>query len=329
MKNVNVVAAIICDNYDNKNKIFATQRGYGSYKDKWEFPGGKIEDGESPEEALKREIREELDAKISVHELLYIIDYDYPEFHLHMNCYWATLEGGEIKLLEHEAARWLDASSLMSVDWLPADLAILPVIAKALSGTIRYYNDHAEDFVSNTVSSDMSENYAEFLKLIPAHGRILDFGCGSGRDTKFFLDSGYETEAIDGSEELCRIASEYTGIRVSHMLFSELNEKDKYDGIWACASILHLTADELKGVLDKMLVALKSDGVIYTSFKYGTGERIRDGRIFSDFTEESFAEFALSVPNLYVIKTWTTQDVRPGRENEKWLNLIIKRSDMT
>lgn len=129
MKTVNVVAAIICDNYEKKTKIFATQRGYGDYKDGWEFPGGKIEEGETPEQALVREIREELGTEIKVYDLIDVIDYDYEKFQLHMNCYWATVVEGELKLLEHEASKWLSRNELKSVDWLPADLALLPKLA--------------------------------------------------------------------------------------------------------------------------------------------------------------------------------------------------------
>ncbi|WP_408069246.1 (deoxy)nucleoside triphosphate pyrophosphohydrolase [Butyrivibrio sp. JL13D10] len=145
MKTVNVVAAIICDNYNKKTKIFATQRGYGEYKDGWEFPGGKIEKGETPEQALVREIREELGAKIRVHDLIDVIDYDYETFHLHMHCYWATVLDGELQLLEHEAAKWLDTFSLRSVDWLPADLVLLPKISAAMiDKNVEYYNESAD-----------------------------------------------------------------------------------------------------------------------------------------------------------------------------------------
>jgi len=132
MKTVNVVAAVICDDLNRKNKVFATQRGYGEYKDGWEFPGGKIEENESPEEALIREIREELGVTIAVHDLIDIIDHDYPDFHLHMFCYWATVTDGHLMLLEHEDARWLDADSLETVEWLPADRGLLTRISTEL-----------------------------------------------------------------------------------------------------------------------------------------------------------------------------------------------------
>ena len=128
MKTVNVTAAVIWKD----NKIFATQRGYGEFKDGWEFPGGKIEPGESPREALKREIKEELDAEIKVGEYIRTIEYDYPTFHLSMQCFWCELISDEVVLKEHEAAKWLSKDELMNVDWLPADIALLSDIKKML-----------------------------------------------------------------------------------------------------------------------------------------------------------------------------------------------------
>ena len=131
MKTVKVVAAVI----RKGNKIFATERGYGEFKDKWEFPGGKIESGESGPEALKREIREELDTIIDVGDYIDTIEYDYPTFHLSMECYWCTVVEGKLTLLEHENALWLDRDSLLSVEWLPADLVIIPKVKEGLSAT--------------------------------------------------------------------------------------------------------------------------------------------------------------------------------------------------
>ncbi len=126
MKTVRVVAAIIIDN----NRVFATQRGYGEFKDGWEFPGGKIEEGETPQEALVREIKEELDTEIEVKEFLETVEYDYPEFHLSMDCFFCTIKSGELVLKEHEAAKWLTVETLDSVDWLPADEALVQGMKK-------------------------------------------------------------------------------------------------------------------------------------------------------------------------------------------------------
>ena len=128
MKTVKVVAAIICDNIKEKNKIFATARGYGELKGWWEFPGGKVESGETPQQALVREIQEELDVKIEVGKLIETIEYDYPSFHLSMDCFWCSVADGEIVLKEAEASRWLSKDELYSVDWLPADIALIEKI---------------------------------------------------------------------------------------------------------------------------------------------------------------------------------------------------------
>ena len=132
MKTIKVVAAIICDDIKEKNKIFATARGYGDLKGGWEFPGGKIEVGETPQEALKREIMEELDTEISVGELVDTIEYDYPEFHLSMDCFWCEIVKGDLVLKEHEDARWLTKEQLNDVAWLPADILLIDQIRKCM-----------------------------------------------------------------------------------------------------------------------------------------------------------------------------------------------------
>lgn len=132
MKTVRVVAAIICDSLDKKSKIFATARGYGEFKGQWEFPGGKIEEGETPQEALIREIKEELDTEIEVGELIDTVEYDYPNFHLSMDCFWAEVKSGELVLKEAEEARWLTKETLYSVKWLPADLGLIEKIKVGL-----------------------------------------------------------------------------------------------------------------------------------------------------------------------------------------------------
>lgn len=134
MKTIRVVAAVICDDINKKRKIFATARGYGELKGRWEFPGGKIEEGESPQEALMREIDEELETEISVGALIDTIEYDYPAFHLSMDCFWAEVAEGELILKEHEAAKWLSREELDSVDWLPADITIIEQIRSEMAG---------------------------------------------------------------------------------------------------------------------------------------------------------------------------------------------------
>ena len=195
-----------------------------------------------------------------------------------------------------------------------------------MNTTINYSTLNAKKFIENTQNADMHLTQDKFLQLLPESASILDFGCGSGRDTKYFLEKGYQVVATDGSAELCRLASSFTGIKVKEMLFQELDEIGVYDGIWACSSILHLPKQELLPVIRKMCIALKDNGVIYTSFKYSNFEGERNGRYFTDFTEDTFREFIKVIPELMIEDQWITLDVRPGRGEEKWLNLILQKN---
>lgn len=193
--------------------------------------------------------------------------------------------------------------------------------------TLDYYNSKAKDFVSGTIDIVFTEIQDIFLECVPVGGKILDFGCGSGRDTKYFLSKGYNVDAIDGSEKLCKIASEYTGVQVKQMLFAELDVVEEYDGIWACASILHVEKKQLTDIMKKIAIATKTDGVVYASFKYGEFEGVRNGRFFTYLTEESLGKLLEAVPELVIEKLWTSADVRAERGEERWLNIVLRKQD--
>lgn len=190
--------------------------------------------------------------------------------------------------------------------------------------TIQYYDQNAVDFVENTRDVDFHVIQDEFLKKLPAGAQILDLGCGSGRDTKYFLEHGYRVNAIDGSAELCALATEYTGIPVKCRMFQELDEQEAYDGIWACSSLLHLSYGELDEVLYRIENALKPQGILYMSFKYGVFEGERNGRYFLDFTEEKLEQLLKKHTGLQQLRSFHTEDVRPDRK-EEWLNLFLQK----
>lgn len=192
--------------------------------------------------------------------------------------------------------------------------------------TLSYYNQNAAQFSDSTQSLDFASVQDKFLSFLQPHAHILDFGCGPGRDTKYFLDHGFRTDAIDGSEEFCRIASEYTGISVKQMLFKELNASEEYDGIWACSSILHSTYDDLKDILKKLARALKKEGILYASFKYGDFEGMRNGRYFIDMTEDKLRRILQETDVFQIKEKWISSDVRPGRDDEKWMNMILVKT---
>lgn len=193
------------------------------------------------------------------------------------------------------------------------------------TNTLSYYNTNTSSFVESTQSVQMTEAWNRFTSKLAPSSLILDFGCGSGRDTKYFLEHGYQVEAMDGSEELCKAASKFTGITVKHSLFQDWKSEAKYNAIWACSSILHLNKSELKQVIGNIRDALLPSGIFYTSFKYGNFEGERNGRYFTDLTESSFEDLINEVYGFEIIEEWITSDVRPSREEEKWLNVILKK----
>ena len=193
--------------------------------------------------------------------------------------------------------------------------------------TLEYYNNNAKIYCEQTLIGNLQENYDKFLKYLPQNAYILDFGCGSGRDTKYFLSQGYQVDAIDGSVEQCKLASEYTGIEVKNVLFNEFSCVKKYDGIWACSSILHLPLTDLSDVVSKMVLALKKNGIIFTNFKYGTFIGERNGRHFTDMTEETFSEFIKQIEDVTTEEVLVSLDKRPGKTGERWLNLILRKTE--
>ena len=189
---------------------------------------------------------------------------------------------------------------------------------------MNYYDENAQEFFDDTVKADMTSHYEEFLKMIPEKSHILDCGCGSGRDAKMFKTLGYEVTAIDGSLEMCRLASKHSGIEVKHMQFQEIKFVNEFDGIWASASLLHVPSTEISDVINRLKNSLKETGVIYASFKYGEFEGLRNGRYFNDLTEDT-AKGIFAEAGFEIIKTWLTDDSRPERD-DRWVNILVKKA---
>lgn len=191
--------------------------------------------------------------------------------------------------------------------------------------TLEYYQRHAQDFFSATVNVDMASLYAPFLERIPAGGRILDAGCGSGRDSKALLQQGYAVEAFDATAEMVALATQHTGLPVRQITFSDVDVTARYDGIWCCASLLHVRMQALPEAMERLAQALKPDGVWYVSFKYGDGERIKEGRHFTDLNEHALEALLTPLTDITLIRHWITEDKRPER-TEMWLNALLVKS---
>lgn len=188
--------------------------------------------------------------------------------------------------------------------------------------TMDYYRQHADAFFNGTVDVDMASLYRPFIAALPAQGLVLDAGCGSGRDSKAFASMGYAVEAFDASPEMVAMASEHAGLAVRQMRFDEVDAVSRYDGIWCCASLLHVPAAELPDAMQRLARALKPGGIWYVSFKYGEGERAKEGRRFTDLNEAGLSGLVSSLDGIHIRTLWKTQDKRPDRD-ETWLNALL------
>ncbi|MBM7623170.1 class I SAM-dependent methyltransferase [Sporohalobacter salinus] len=192
--------------------------------------------------------------------------------------------------------------------------------------TIDYYNKYAEKYYENTVKVDMTFIYQEFLAYVKEGGHILDLGCGSGRDSLYFLNYNYQVTAIDGSKELVRLSSQLLGQEVLHIKFSEVEFTSEFDGIWACASLLHVSKEKIESVLSRLAIALVKNGIMYISFKYGDQEIKRDdGRLFNYYDGNSFLKLKKKIKRLEIIKRWKTIDARKDKKDEYWFNVLLKK----
>ena len=191
--------------------------------------------------------------------------------------------------------------------------------------SVEFYNVNAKGFFENTVDADMGETYEVFNSYLKKGDTILDLGCGSGRDSYHFSNYGYKVVSADYSDEMVKMAGDYLNKEVIKLDMRQMDFKEKFDGIWACASILHIKKEEIGKVLENSYHALKDGGIMYMSFKYGEGEVQRGGRHFSNYTEESFSELLDSLGIFSIEKFWKTADVRPDRQDEFWLNVIVKK----
>ena len=188
-----------------------------------------------------------------------------------------------------------------------------------------FYDENAAEYDENTAHLDMSALYAPFLERVPAGGRVLDAGCGPGRDARRFREMGFDVTAMDASAEMVRLAGERTGLRVRHQTFQDLDDEATFDGVWACASLLHVPRAEMPGVLERLSRALRPAGALYVSFKHGALEGWRNGRWFTDWDEAGLARLLETRPELSAARVWVTEDLRPGRA-ERWLNAVLVKA---
>ncbi len=193
------------------------------------------------------------------------------------------------------------------------------------NSTLEYYEKNGEEYAARTKRADMSEACEIFLSYLDPEARILDLGCGSGRDSRYFLDQGYKVTSVDGSVKLCAIASRETGQKVILKTFDQIDYKEEFEGVWASASLLHAEKKEMGDLFRRICRALTEGGIFYVSFKRGTGEYEKDGRHFSDYTEDDLETLFPAGSGFTVLEHWISEDVRPDRAGEEWLNILAAK----
>ncbi|WMN60007.1 class I SAM-dependent methyltransferase [Pseudoalteromonas xiamenensis] len=196
-----------------------------------------------------------------------------------------------------------------------------------MNSTIEYYQNKAQEYAAETLNIDMYEAYRKFVQYVSAEGKILDIGCGSGRDSLYFIKQGFKVVATEPTPALRDIASAYTGLNVLNTTFQALNFNDEFDGIWCCASLLHVPTVELPSVINNLVQSLKQNGVLYISVKKGNGEQNIGGRHFTFFTEHNLVETMLRNPKISLVDTWQNSDYRLGESNTCWLNFIFLKDN--
>jgi len=195
------------------------------------------------------------------------------------------------------------------------------------SSTIEYYNKNAEAFVNRTLDIDMLELYPKFTDLLPSGGKILDAGCGSGRDARYFLRQGFEVVAIDASEEMVKFASALTGQAAVQMKFEDMSFRNEFDGVWASASLLHIERTDLSDILATLISSLRPKGHLYISMREGQGEECIDGRYYSYISEPELTHLLQQQSDIELLELWTTSDRQPNRDLYTWINAVAIRSD--
>ncbi|MBU2643629.1 NUDIX domain-containing protein [bacterium] len=320
-KKIDVTAAIIVDS----DKVLAARRKPGVHlAGYWEFPGGKIKEGETPENCLIRELQEEFSITATIGPFFGESTYEYGSTIVRLMAYVVEHYTGAFKLIDHDDICWLTVEDLHTVEWAPADVPLVDLY-QALIRTTRFYADNAEDYCDETIAFDMQGLYRPFQDRLPAGAHILDLGCGSGRDSRIFIEKGYSVTALDGSAEIAACAEKWIGQPVIVAPIQEIQFSHAFEGVWACASLLHCSKGQMRDVLARITQALKDRGVVYMSFKWGDRETVDEkGRYFNNYTEDSLAALLADVTDLSVIDIWS--HTMPLRNTEqKWVNALARK----
>ena len=324
---ISVTAAIIKKN----GLILVARRKSGSHlSGYWEFPGGKVEADETNEQCLARELWEEFGIQCVVGDFFAESIYDYDTKVIRLLGYRVRHLSGTFQCREHDRIEWLPVSELTSLNWAPADLPIVEKLQEEyqIETTLAYYRDNAREYTLETIGFDYHDHMRQrFLDLLAPNSLILDLGCGSGRDSRFFLDGGHRVIAVDAVSEIAACASQFLGksVPVRVQKAEELDEVDTYDGIWACASLLHIPKSRINETFDRIIRALKSQGIWYMSFKAGETESLDyKQRFFNNYSLPLMQQLLEQLPQLKIIHISESSSLLRGKK-QQWINILVMK----
>lgn len=322
---ITVTAAIL----EKDGRILAARRKKGSHLGGfWELPGGKVEPDETEPECLARELFEEFGVSCNIGDFFAESIHDYGSKIIRLLGYHAQHESGDFQLLAHDQIAWLQVPELPTLAWAPADIPLVEKLVEDyhITATLAYYRDNAEKYVSDTVGNvQHQEVRQQFLSLLQRNSLILDLGCGSGRDSRFFLEQGHRVEAVDGVAEIAEQAEQCIGQPVRIQKAEELSEKKIYDGVWACASLVHIPKSRIHDTFSRVINSLRENGIWYMSFKYGAVTIVDEqNRYFNNYTTEGMKSLLERFPRMQLIDIDTSSATLRGTK-QTWLNVIVKK----
>lgn len=323
-----VTAAII----EKDGLVLAARRKPGRHlAGHWEFPGGKIEAAETSEECLARELEEEFGVQCEVGDFFGESTYDYGTKIVKLLAYRVHHLSGNFQCRDHDRICWLPVHELPCLKWAPADIPFVVKLREddQVAATLSYYQNNAVDYIRETIDLDFTKHMCRrFLELLAPHSLILDLGCGSGRDSRFFLDQGHRIVAVDPVEAIAASAAKYLGHPVRVQKAEDLDEIDTYGGIWACASLLHIPRSRIESTFKVILDALQPRGIWYMSFKQGEGEsQDRKQRFFNNYSLPLMEQLLKQHPELSIIEISESTSLRQG-QTQIWLNILVKKHDL-
>ncbi len=321
-----VTAAII----EANGLILAARRKSGCHlAGYWEFPGGKVEADETNEGCLARELNEEFGVQCKIGDFFGDSIYDYGTKRVRLLAYRVQHLSGTFQCRDHDRLCWLPAHELLSLQWAPADMPFVVKLQEEhqVTATLAYYQDNAREYIQETIDLEFTGQIRQrFLELLAPDSLVLDLGCGSGRDSRFFLEAGHRIVAVDPVDAIAESATEYLGQPVRVQKAEELEETNTYDGIWACASLLHIPRSRIEATFTIICKALKPGGIWYMSFKRGETEyQDHKQRFFNNYTIPLMEQVLRQYPQLSIIDIYESPSLLRGKV-QPWLNILLKKS---